>query len=279
MDISRPSSISRLQIGVNLGIEPVHYSRNTIGYVEQGTKRIHQGDKYVTVHCGELFHLEKGTHYIENSPLDADTPFRQVLFFYSPTDLQSTFTPSEKVSRSSQVCSQCRNTTGIYTFPATRVIRDFFESNLAFIDSQAHIQNPEWGHMKLCELVQLMLAQPGCCICRPIGQAVTTGKDSMTEVLRNNFLSGISITDMARLCEMSLSMFKNEFKRNFRTTPHKWITEQRLSHARVQLLTSNRSIADIAEECHFNNSSHFIKLFKERYKTTPSVYRRANRSS
>lgn len=275
MDLTTPSVIFRHQSDTNVGIQTVRYGRNAIGYIEQGTKLIHLADKYVTVQAGELFHISRGTHYIENSPEDTSRPFRQTLFFYTPADLRNDFTPPESITPVNHLCGLCRNSTDVYTYPAWPVVENFFHSLQHFIASQIHLTNPELGHIKLCELVQLLLSRPGCCICRPVCMALSDGPHTLPEVVRENILTGRGLQELAAVCGMSLSMFKNEFRRNFHTSPHKWLNEQRLAHARLQLITSSRSIAEIARECRFNNASHFIKLFRERFGITPATYRRS----
>lgn len=274
MDLTTPSVIFRHQSETNVGIQTVPYGRNAIGYIEQGTKRIHLADKYVTVQAGELFHLTRGTHYVENCPADSSHPFRQTLFFYTPADLRNDFTPTGSITEAGRLCALCHNRTDVYTYPAWPVVESFFSSLRDFIASQMHLSNPELGHLKLCELVQLLQTQPGCCICRPLFAALSDGPQTLPEIVRENILSGLGLVELASLCGMSLSMFKNEFRRSFHTSPHRWLNEQRLAYARLQLITSQRAIAEIARECRFNNSSHFIKLFKERFGVTPAVYRR-----
>lgn len=275
MDTTTPSVIFRHQSETHVGIQTIPYGRNAIGYIEQGTKLIHLADKYVTVQSGELFHLTRGTHYVENCPQDASHPFRQTIFFYTPADLRNDFTPQGSLTSVSRLCGLCHNHTDVYTYPAWPVVENFFRSLQAFISAQVHLTNPELGHLKLCELVQLLQTQPGCCICHPVFVALAEGPHTLPEVVREHILSGINLQELAALCGMSLSLFKNEFRKNFNTSPHKWLNEQRLAHARLQLITSQRSIAEIARECRFNNSSHFIKLFKERFGITPALYRRS----
>lgn len=275
MDLTTPSVIFPHQSETHVGIQTVRYGRNAIGYIEQGTKLIHLADKYVTVRAGELFHIARGTHYVENSPADPSHPFRQTLFFYTPADLRNNFTPPDSFASIRSLCSRCRNSTDIYTYPAWPVIENFFRSLSPFVASQMHLSNPELGHLKLCELVQLLLTRPGCCICRPVCMALSDGPHSLPEVMRENILTGVGLQELAAMCGMSLSMFKNEFRHTFHTSPHKWLNEQRLAHSRLQLITSSRSISEIARECRFNNASHFIKLFRERFGMTPAAYRRS----
>ena len=273
MNLTTSTVIFRHQSDIHVGIQTVSYDRNAIGYVEQGTKLVHLADRYVTIQAGELFHLPRGTHYIENSPTDPVHPFRQTLFFYTPSDLRNDFTPPQTIPPTNRLCAECHNRTGVYSYPAWPVIEEFFRSVDRFVSSRLHLSNPELTHLKLCELVQLLLTRPGCCVCRPVCQAVSSGTRSLAEVMRANVLSGASLPELAAQCQMSLSLFKTEFQRHFGCSPHKWLIEQRLIHARLQLLSSSKPVGEIARECLFNNVSHFIRLFRERFGSTPASYR------
>ena len=69
------------------GIQSQALSRYAIGYILRGTKYIYDGDKRQTLSRGDVFYLGIGHHYIENFP-EGGQPFEQVLFYYTPDDLQ-----------------------------------------------------------------------------------------------------------------------------------------------------------------------------------------------
>ena len=69
------------------GIQSQALSRYAIGYILRGTKYIYEGDKRQTLTRGDVFYLGIGHHYIENFPENGQ-PFEQVLFYYTPADLQ-----------------------------------------------------------------------------------------------------------------------------------------------------------------------------------------------
>jgi AraC-like DNA-binding protein len=72
---------------------------------------------------------------------------------------------------------------------------------------------------------------------------------------------------------MSLSAFKKSFKEYYRTTPAVWLKERKLDRALHQLLTSELSISQISFESGFEDTSHFIRVFKQRHGLTPLQYR------
>ena len=223
MNTTSTSHISRYQIDTNSGIQTIRYERHVVGYVEQGTKLIHLGDRYVTVRSGELFHLNPGTHYIENDPAGHDLPFRQTLLFYSPSDLRNDFIPATQIAATNHLCSTCRNTTDIYTYPAWPLIESYFRSLNRLLTTRLHRQRPELSRLKICELFQLLQTQPGCCISRPMCQALSQSQRTFSDVMHANIFTTASVATLAAQCEMSPTAFKNHCQRTFGTTPHRWI--------------------------------------------------------
>ena len=62
-------------------------------------------------------------------------------------------------------------------------------------------------------------------------------------------------------------------------TPGDYIRLCRLDDAALRLRSGEESIADIAQNCGFFDSSHFIKAFSEHFGITPARYRRAARDN
>lgn len=92
-------------------------------------------------------------------------------------------------------------------------------------------------------------------------------------VMESNFAYNLKIEDYARLCHQSLSSFKRSFSQIYKTTPAAWLKERKLSMAHQLLLTSDLPIGQISFRCGYEDTSHFIRVFKEKFKSTPHQYR------
>ena len=95
----------------------------------------------------------------------------------------------------------------------------------------------------------------------------------MSYVMEANFAYNLKLEDFARLCYLSLSSFKRLFKQLYKTTPAHWIKQRKLDLARKLLVTSDLAISQISLQCGFEDTSHFIRVFKSNYKITPHQYR------
>ena len=95
----------------------------------------------------------------------------------------------------------------------------------------------------------------------------------MSRVMEENFAYNLNLEDYAQLCHMSLSTFKRSFKQYYNTTPAAWLQQRKLDLAHHKVLISDLNISQIAFECGFEDTSHFIRVFKQKYILTPLQYR------
>ena len=222
------------------GIQSQALSRYAIGYILRGTKYIYDGDKRQTLSRGDVFYLGIGHHYIENFP-EGGQPFEQVLFYYTPGDLQRilmhlNITYGLNISNEHS-CENCRN--------------------------RSHVT----------ELIYLIASHEDCCIKSKLLSNVDAAKENFEQTVYDHIFKDISIEELSKLTNRSLTSFKKEFRRHFQMPPHKWYIRQRLMHSRLLLISTSKSISEIGNACTFPNTSHFIKLFKKEYQMTPAAYR------
>lgn len=64
------------------------------------------------------------------------------------------------------------------------------------------------------------------------------------------------------------------FKTETGKTPHHFLGEVRMNHARDFLLNTDASICEIAAKCGFQSASHFQTLFKQKFGITPGKFRK-----
>lgn len=99
-------------------------------------------------------------------------------------------------------------------------------------------------------------------------------KTPIWEIMEANYMYDLNIEDYAKIANRSLSAFKRDFKKHYKTSPGKWLTNRRLKRAKSMLQTGNKSITQVAFDCGFNNSSHFSRVFKETFNISPSGFKK-----
>ncbi|MCQ2595684.1 MAG: AraC family transcriptional regulator [Treponemataceae bacterium] len=115
-----------------------------------------------------------------------------------------------------------------------------------------------------------------------ITPAVAMQEKKNTQALVQNALSyfaahlkeQISISSVAYRLGLSAEHFIRVFREEMHMTPYQYFMRLRAEAAAQDLISSKKSIAEIAEEYAFENQFHFSKLFKHCTGFTPSAYRR-----
>ena len=134
-------------------------------------------------------------------------------------------------------------------------------------------------NIKMTELIYLIASHEDCCIKSKLLSNVDAAKENFEQTVYDHIFKDISIEELSKLTNRSLTSFKKEFRRHFQMPPHKWYIRQRLMHSRLLLISTSKSISEIGNECTFPNTSHFIKLFKKEYQMTPATYRHKHLTS
>ncbi|MBQ7309726.1 MAG: helix-turn-helix transcriptional regulator [Clostridia bacterium] len=79
--------------------------------------------------------------------------------------------------------------------------------------------------------------------------------------------------ELAEIMNLSEDSFYRFFKKTVGAAPKEYLISERLRKARLYLLNTERSVADISRLCGYDNSSYFSTLFHEKYGLSPSAYR------
>ncbi len=274
--VNNPFDIVRITEHENLGVHATTISRMAIGYILSGKKYIYNNDQCREIGEGSLFVLDPGFHYEENT-VAANGRFEQIIFYISATTLQQIiFSLNINYGLTFSSRHSC-NSCFANNFAASNSdtpIRNFFVGIELALRNSGLLHNDIVQRIKLNELIYLILSGEDNCTKRKILRSADTSSGQFVNTIYENLFNDVSIEQLATLTNRSLTSFKKEFRRMFKTSPHHWIIGQRLARAKIMLSSTSRTVSEIGVECGFANISHFIKLFKQRYGCTPASYRR-----
>jgi AraC-like DNA-binding protein len=257
------------------GIHSFVATRYVLGYVMSGYKFIYTGDLRCEATPGDIFFLSKGTHYIEDAP-DGRRPFEQILFFYTSeqigriiAELGVNYQIDTCVHHS---CEECMLREYVVS-PGWEALKHFFSATAKHLRDGFYTQDPTAEQLALTTLVYQIISRPeGCLRTRVLG-STDPEKELMERQLRDYVFSDITLEQFAERTNRSLSSFKKKFKEYYNEPPHRWVIRQRLMHARLQVISTDRDVTLISHDCHFPNTSYFIRLFRKEFGLTPSQYR------
>ena len=97
------------------------------------------------------------------------------------------------------------------------------------------------------------------------------------EAMDANLDKEITIARLACDCGLSTSQFARAFRQSTGCPPHRWLLQRRIKRAQDLLLTSNKTLAEIARACGFSDQSHLTRAFGQTVGTSPGLWRRIKR--
>jgi len=101
-----------------------------------------------------------------------------------------------------------------------------------------------------------------------------TGKKPLKPIMEENFVFNLKLREFAKLSDRSLATFHRDFSKIYGVSPGKWLKQKRIEYGKFLLETTDFNINEITLDCGFENTSHFIKVFKEHYQFSPLKYKK-----
>jgi AraC family transcriptional regulator, exoenzyme S synthesis regulatory protein ExsA len=247
------------------------YSKHTQIHFTLSGKRIQKHGDQVWVSSPRKGGILKKCTFLQELP--ADYSGWDVLVFYLKDDyLRSVF--DEFRSHLSLTDLPEPNKEMIEMFEINEHIRSCYKSFLPYFDTDKPLPESLLEN-KFKELLFNIFSHPdNKHILAYILKIVDRYQTPIWEVMEENYMYDLKIQDFANLANRSLSTFKRDFKKHYQTTPGKWLTNRRLKRAKAFLETTDKTISQVAFECGFKNTSHFSRIFKDKFNIPPSAFQK-----
>lgn len=88
-----------------------------------------------------------------------------------------------------------------------------------------------------------------------------------------NFDKNVGLQELSDHCCISLFHFSRIFKAVMKVSPHQYLSEIRLNHAKVLLENTKYPVTQVAIQCGYNSVEHFATAYRQRFQITPSEAR------
>ncbi len=237
---------------------------NYITYIIDGRKTWHTTHGSYDLHKGSCVFVRKGACIVEQF---FETPFCVMVFFIPDEFICSTV----KTKTIPIGLPEKKKYFPVMAIDPTERLEAFFHSMFSYF---ANNIEPDSAllELKFKELILTLAdntanAELLSYFCALLNQPQTV---ALQRVMEDNYCYNLKLKQYAELSNRSLSAFKRDFKKLFKTTPGKWLLEKRLSHAMNLLSNMDKTVSEAAFESGFENRSHFSHSFKERFGITPT---------
>ena len=92
------------------------------------------------------------------------------------------------------------------------------------------------------------------------------------ELMQDDSASPLSLSQLSAVAGLTPSHFVRAFSQHYGMTPHAYLLDRRIRHART-LLNQGQPLAEVALASGFADQAHFQRQFKRRVAATPGQYR------
>ena len=106
-------------------------------------------------------------------------------------------------------------------------------------------------------------------------QAIPLQLGLATDFINLNYAKPLSLEDVAKAADVSVSHLHMLFRAHLRESPHQYLIQKRLRIAGHTLATGNLSIKAVASEVGYPNAENFCRAFRKFFGRSASEYRQA----
>jgi len=214
----------------------------------------------ISISNGEMLFMPRDSYLISDY-ISNNEKLEVYIFFFNykiASDFLKTVTPKNKSINNKLLKLSLSNN-----------ISHYFEAlkNVKYKD----IHNKQLLNSKLLEFLHLIAESNNDFIDILYQVEMSNYKFNTEDYMIKHYDKNLTISDWASLHGKSLSTFNRKFKKQYGISPKKWILKQNMSIA-YQMLSNGSSVSQCSVEFGYNNTSNFIKAYKEIYRITPKQH-------
>lgn len=255
-DYESTQEISKQQILLN---------KNTFSFLQEGTKEVFFDNSSYAINNSQFLLMKSGNCLMTEKLSNVDEYYRSVLLFFSNEDVLKFIRKFELNAPDS------KNYYSTYSFSYDVFIKRFVESLLDISKLSKKIQS-RILETKFEEIMLYLVEFKGVEFLYSLISNSSNEHQKFIQTIESNQLNKLTIKELSFISNMSVSTFKREFEKHFRSTPSKWFQEKRLEHAAFLLKNNSKRPSDIFEEIGYETLSNFTQAFKLKFGLTPKQY-------
>jgi len=240
------------------------FSQNLICILLEGSKEIFNQAGHANIDPGKLFLLSAGSVLMSES-IAINGKYESLLIFFS-----NDFLIDFCLRHNSQIFKKEKDKLSLLTLAKDDFLF-LYERSLKLLE---HLKDePNLRKIKIEELLLYLLKKYPDLVNTFITQALQNSPENkIKQVALANMEKGLTIDELAFLCNMSVSTFKRHFSEVFQTSPKKYFIQARMQRAK-KLLQMNKRTSDIYFELGYSNLSSFSIEFKKHFGKSPKTFR------
>ena len=263
--------IEKVKMATPFRYEAIFDNSGCFIYFKDRAPKLMSAEQNVQVNSQEAVLLKCGNHFLDILKQTKEEEVEAVIVHLYPEVLKKLYSKELPKIITTETCNPQSEVVA-----SNEVISRFIES-LEFYFQNPSLINDDLLELKIKELILLLIQSKNVCsIQELISDLYSTRSIKVKSVIELHRYSNLSLDELAKLCNLSLSSFKREFKKIFNDTPNNYITDQKLKRAKELLTITEMPVGEIAFGVGFNDPLYFTRIFKKKTGASPTEYRQHN---
>ncbi|SMO37993.1 helix-turn-helix domain-containing protein [Gracilimonas mengyeensis] len=237
-------------------------------YFDKGSTQIKAPYEQKEVHSKEAVLLRCGTYFSELLPGLNEESYTILVFHLPKKVIREIYQEHFPVS------AQAEQESFIRKVDPSSVLEEFINGIQSYFHNRSMLSD-ELLKLKIQELILLLQKTGNTTSLRKLfNETFSPVEVNLKQVVHSHIFTDCTVSDLAELCNMSLSTFNRQFRKVFDDSPSNYLKNKRLDKAKELLLHSSFSIGEIAFKTCFYDAAHLSNSFKDKFGCSPSDYRK-----
>jgi len=239
-------------------------NQNTFSFLIEGNKEVVFDNSTLSIDNSKFLIMKSG-HCLMTEKLSDIRNYRSLLLFFSNETLLK-FIRKNELNR-----TELNEYKSAYSFKYDEFIKRFVNSLLDISKLSKNIQK-RILEVKFEEIILYLTEIYGTEFLHSLSEKSNDTSQKFVQIVETNWMSKLTLKELAFLCNLSVSTFKREFEKHYAESPIKWFQNKRLEYAHHLLHKEQKSSSEIYLEIGYENLSSFIHAYKTKYGITPKQH-------
>ncbi len=251
----------------NDGMSCLHRNHShVLVYMYSGELEINEREKITRLHKGDCAFIRKDFGVQLTKKSYKEEQFKAIFLMFTTKFLRDFYSRLDKNKLPEEAR---RSKVSLCKLPSNCPdIVSLFESMTPYFDSDIQ-PTEDLLNLKMTEGVYVLL-NTNKSLYASLFDFADPWKIDILEFLEKNYMNDLTMEEIANYTGRSLATFKRDFRKISDLSPQKWIIRRRLEAAHALILSGKRKVTEICFDVGFKNLSHFSKVYKEMYGSSPT---------
>lgn len=235
----------------------VMFTQNLVSFIIEGEKEIFHSEMPIILR-NKIAVIKETNCLMTETKITSNSKYKALLVFFD-NDTLTNF----KI-KYQYIISKLNKTksTSISVIDNDIVLTGYRNNLVNILKNNRQILTEEIKQLKFEELFLYLLQSYPNAITPILNQNNDDSVLKFKLIIENNSIANLTISELAFLCNMSVSTFKRHFLKHYQTSPQKWFYNKRMEYAK-SLLEKGKRPTEIFSSVGYSTLSNFLKAFKE----------------